>query len=78
MSVLLEESSGLWWIKGNSWNAGYIPHVLATTVRDWAARHLKQSAEPVGPDYQPNMHTTHTGLAPIPPTPAQIYFSVAV
>ena len=76
--LLLASSGGLWWTKGNSWNAAHIPHVATTTIPMWAARHIQQAAHAnVGPDYQPNLHTTHTGLAPVPPTPAQLYFSVA-
>lgn len=76
-ALLLSASHGLWWTKGNSWNAGHIPHVITTPIRQWAAQHIKAANVPVGPDYQPNLHTTHTGLAPIPPTPSQLYFSVA-
>ena len=76
-NLLLSASQGLWWTKGNSWNAGHIPHVAATPIHEWAQLHLKPSEAVVGPAFQPNLHTTHTGLAPIPPTAAQLYFSVA-
>lgn len=76
-TLLLAASNGLWWTKGNSWNAGHIPHVITTPIRDWAQQHINAANVPVGPDYQPNLHTTHTGLASILPTPAQLYFSVA-
>ena len=76
-NLLLAASHGLWWTKGNSWNAGHIPHIATTPVREWAVQHLKSATVPLGPEYQPNLHTTHTGLAPVPPTPAQFYFSVA-
>ena len=76
-SLLLAHSGGLWWTKGNSWNAGHIPHVTTTPLREWAAQHVKAGSVLAGPDFQPNLHPTHTGLAPIPPTPAQFYFSVA-
>ena len=56
LGYLIESGKGLFWSKGDSWNAKHVPHVVTTPVDVWAQQHLVGGAQGGARGWEPNLH----------------------
>ena len=80
LTLMLQTGKGMQWAKGDSWNAQRIPHLATTRLHDWLPQHLNRTAAAAADSvpFQPNLHPSVTGLAPLTPPADQLYVTAPI